>query len=153
MAELCVRSVLVTGANRGIGLGLIQHFLRMPTPPQWVFAGCRDPKGQRAQNLASKHPSLVIIPLEVTNPASIKEAAARVREHLRGSGLNVLINNAGIEKLKSLDNETLKNMTQIYTTNTTGPLLLGQGSPQHCRISPGSIPSHVLALPKLAITE
>ncbi|NXM59182.1 GSFK dehydrogenase, partial [Illadopsis cleaveri] len=49
MGELCVRSLLVTGANRGIGLGLVQHFLRMPNPPQWIFAGCRDPKGQRAQ--------------------------------------------------------------------------------------------------------
>ncbi|KFO63059.1 hypothetical protein N302_06983, partial [Corvus brachyrhynchos] len=66
MAGLHVRSLLVTGANRGIGLGLVQHFLRMPNPPQWIFAGCRSPKGQRAQelqNLASKHPNVIIIPL------------------------------------------------------------------------------------------
>ncbi|TRZ04825.1 hypothetical protein HGM15179_022282, partial [Zosterops borbonicus] len=49
MAGLHVRSLLVTGANRGIGLGLVQHFLRMSKSPQWIFAGCRDPKGQRAQ--------------------------------------------------------------------------------------------------------
>ncbi|XP_027563140.1 uncharacterized protein LOC113980083 [Neopelma chrysocephalum] len=49
MGELCVRSVLVTGANRGLGLGLVQHLLGLPKPPQWVFATCRDPKGQRAQ--------------------------------------------------------------------------------------------------------
>ncbi|XP_064526872.1 C-signal-like isoform X2 [Pseudopipra pipra] len=129
MGELCVRSVLVTGANRGIGLGFVQHFLKMPNPPQWVFAGCRDPKGQRAQelqNLASKHPNLVIIPLEVSDPASIKAAAARVEELLGGSGLNILINNAGILNPISLDKETLETMTQIYTTNTVGPLLLGQ---------------------------
>ncbi|XP_027572013.1 C-factor-like [Pipra filicauda] len=129
MGELCVRSVLVTGANRGIGLGLVQHLLGLPNPPQWVFATCRDPKGQRAQelqNLASKHPNLVIIPLEVSDPASIKAAAARVEELLGGSGLNVLINNAGIAKPISLEKETLETMTQIYTTNTAGPLLLGQ---------------------------
>ncbi|XP_032556760.1 C-factor-like isoform X1 [Chiroxiphia lanceolata] len=129
MAGLRVRSVLVTGANRGIGLGLVQHFLKMPNPPQWVFAGCRDPKGQRAQelqNLASKHPNLVIIPLEVSDPASIKAAAARVEELLGGSGLNILINNAAIGKPVFLDKETLETMTQIYTTNTAGPLLLGQ---------------------------
>ncbi|KAM9623949.1 C-signal-like isoform 1-T3 [Morphnus guianensis] len=129
MGELHVRSLLVTGANRGIGLELVRQFLGMPSPPTWVFAACRDPKGQRAQellNLASKHPNLVIIPLEVTDPASIKAAAARVGEHLGGSGLNLLINNAGIAKASSLDNETLENMTQIYTTNTVGPLLLGQ---------------------------
>ncbi|NXK87186.1 DHB2 dehydrogenase, partial [Formicarius rufipectus] len=129
MGELCVRSVLVTGANRGIGLGLVQHLLGLPKPPQWVFAACRDPKGQRAQelqNLASKHPNLVIIPLEVADPASIKAAAAKVGEHLGGSGLNLLINNAGISKINLLENETLEDMTETYTTNTTGPLLMGQ---------------------------
>ncbi|XP_062356073.1 C-signal-like isoform X2 [Cinclus cinclus] len=129
MAELCVRSVLVTGANRGIGLGLVQHFLRMPKPPQWIFAGCRDPTGPRAQelqNLASKRPNISIIPLEVANPTSIKAAAAKVGEHLGGSGLNLLINNAGMVKLNTLDTETLEDMSEVYTTNTIGPLLMGQ---------------------------
>ncbi|KAL9839372.1 C-signal-like isoform 1-T1 [Geothlypis trichas] len=129
MAGLHVRSVLVTGANRGIGLGFVQHFLRMPNPPQWIFAGCRDPKGQRAQelqNLASKHPNIIIIPLEVSDPASIKAAAAKVGEHLGGSGLNLLVNNAGMLKAKSLDNEMLQDMTETYTTNTAGPMLIGQ---------------------------
>ncbi|XP_017679812.1 PREDICTED: C-factor-like isoform X2 [Lepidothrix coronata] len=129
MGELCVRSVLVTGANRGLGLGLVQHLLGLPKPPQWLFATCRDPKGQRAQelqNLASKHHNLVILPLEVANPTSIKAAAAKVGEHLGGSGLNLLINNAGIVKITLLENETLEDMTEIYTTNTVGPLLMGQ---------------------------
>ncbi|NXP14938.1 DHB2 dehydrogenase, partial [Thinocorus orbignyianus] len=129
MAGLHVRSVLVTGANRGIGLGLVQHFLQMPKPPAWVFAGCRDPKGQRAQelqNLASKHPNLVIIPLEVSDPASIKAAAAKVGEQLKGSGLNLLINNAAIAKQIPLENETLEDMTEVYRTNVVGPLLVGQ---------------------------
>ncbi|XP_027766955.1 uncharacterized protein LOC114073396 [Empidonax traillii] len=129
MGELCARSVLVTGANRGIGLGLVQHLLALPKPPQWVFAGCRDPKGKQAQELqklASKHPNLVIIPLEVANPTSIKAAAAKVGEHLGGSGLNLLINNAGIAKVTKIENETLEDMTELYTTNTIGPLLMGQ---------------------------
>ncbi|KAL2300237.1 hypothetical protein Nmel_012205 [Mimus melanotis] len=187
MAGLHVRSLLVTGANRGIGLGLVQHFLRMPKPPQWIFAGCRDPKGQRAQelqNLASKHPNIIIIPLgrcpelgilcstsslgtprepragrelcqragacraighchlwgnrgdsimgtqALTSPVSalqnIKAAAAKVGEHLGGSGMNLLINNAGILKGSTLDTETLEDMSEVYTTNTIAPLLMGQ---------------------------
>ncbi|NXE09207.1 GSFK dehydrogenase, partial [Lophotis ruficrista] len=129
MAELQVCSVLVTGANRGIGLGFVRNLLAMPDPPKWVFATCRDPEGQRAQdlqNLASKHPNLVIVQLDVTDPASIQAAAARVEEKLGGSGLNLLINNAGIGKLNTLDTETLEDMIQIYTTNTVGPLLVGQ---------------------------
>ncbi|XP_066860610.1 C-signal-like isoform X2 [Anser cygnoides] len=131
MGELRVRSVLVTGANRGIGLGFVRHLLGLPNPPEWVFAACRDPKGQRAQelqNLASKHPNLVIIPLEVTKPASIKAAAASVGEHLKGSGLNLLINNAGMLVYKTLDTETQEDMSQVYATNTIGPLLLSQAA-------------------------
>ncbi|XP_066050733.1 C-signal-like isoform X2 [Chamaea fasciata] len=78
------------------------------------------------QNLASKHANIIIIPLEVSDPTSIKAAAAKVGEHLRGSGLNLLINNAGILKPNKLDNETLEDMREIYTTNTIGPLLMGQ---------------------------
>ncbi|XP_072202786.1 C-signal-like [Excalfactoria chinensis] len=129
MGELRVRSALVTGANRGIGLGFVRHLLALPNTPEWVFAGCRDPKGQRAQELqqlASKHPNLVIVPLEVTDPASIKAAAASVGERLKGSGLNLLINNAGIAKANSLDSETQDDMSQVYTTNTITPLLLSQ---------------------------
>ncbi|XP_074737477.1 C-signal-like [Strix uralensis] len=154
MGELRIHSVLVTGANRGIGLGLVRHFLGMPNPPKWVFAGCRDPKGQRAQelqNLASKHPNLVIILLEVSDPASIKAAAARVGEHLGGSGLNLLINNAGMAKPKSLDNETLEDMTQVYTTNTVGPLLLGQAFLPLLKKAAQGSPSSALSCSKAAI--
>ncbi|KFV64735.1 hypothetical protein N307_13222, partial [Dryobates pubescens] len=144
-----------TGATRGIGLGLVQHFLGMPTPPKWVFAGCRDPKGQRAQelqNLASKHPNLVIIPLDVSNPASIKAAAATVEKHLGGSGLTLLINNAGVVKINKLEDETLEDMRQVYTTNTIGPLLMGQFLPLLKKAAQGS-PGSGLSCSKAAIVN
>ncbi|NXF35326.1 GSFK dehydrogenase, partial [Nyctibius bracteatus] len=156
MAGLRVRSVLVTGANRGIGLGFVQQFLGLPNPPEWVFATCRDPKGQRAQelqNLASKHPNLVIIPLEITDPTSIKAAAAKVGEKLRGSGLNLLINNAGITKQIPLDNETLETMTQIYTTNTIGPLLLSQAFLPLLKKAAQGSPGSALSCSKAAIVN
>ncbi|XP_039359617.1 C-factor-like [Mauremys reevesii] len=129
MAGFNVRSVLVTGANRGIGLELVKQFLEKSNPPEWVFATCRDPEGERAQqlkNLVSRHPNLVIVALEATDPASIKAAAARVEEHLKGSGLNLLINNAGVLKLNTLESETPENMSLVYATNVTGPLLVSQ---------------------------
>ncbi|XP_054026194.1 C-factor-like [Dryobates pubescens] len=154
MAGLGGCSLLVTGANRGIGLGLVQRFLGMPTPPEWVFAGCRDPKGQRAQelqNLASKHPNLVIIPLDVSNPASIKAAAATVEKQLGGSGLTLLINNAGIVRNANLDDETLENMTEIYTTNTIGPLLMGQAFLPLLKKAAQGSPGSALSCSKAAI--
>ncbi|XP_014736170.1 PREDICTED: uncharacterized oxidoreductase C663.06c-like, partial [Sturnus vulgaris] len=99
-----------------------EHMMYMADPAlQTCYAS-----PEELQNLAAKHPNLVIITLEVANPASIKVAAAKVGEHLGDSGLNLLINNAGMVKSKMLDAETLEDMTDTYTTNTTGPLLMGQ---------------------------
>ncbi|XP_074838933.1 C-signal-like [Carettochelys insculpta] len=129
MAGLNLRSVLVTGANQGIGLELIKQLLGNSNPPEWVFATCQDPAGEQMQELRkleAKHPNLVIIALDVTDPASIKAAAARVETHLKGSGLNLLINNAGIVKLNTLESETPEDMALVYATNVTGPLLVSQ---------------------------
>ena len=40
---LSPKSVLITGSNRGVGLELVKHFLKLPTPPSHVFAACRSP--------------------------------------------------------------------------------------------------------------
>ncbi|NXG51407.1 GSFK dehydrogenase, partial [Psilopogon haemacephalus] len=151
-----LQSVLVSGANRGIGLGLVQHLLAMPSPPKWVFAGCREPKGQRAQelqNLASKHPNLVIIPLEVSDPASIKAAASTVEKLLGGSGLNLLINNAGVAKVSTLQDETLENMREVYTTNTIGPMLMGQAFLPLLKKAAQGSPGSALSCSKAAIVN
>ncbi|XP_067386244.1 C-signal-like [Emydura macquarii macquarii] len=129
MAGLNAHSVLVTGSNRGIGLGLVKHFLGKPDPPEWIFGACRDPEGTRAQeikNLAAKHPNLVLVPLEVTDAASIKAAAKKVGEHLKGSGLNLLINNAGIGSHTTLDSANPEDMLTVYNTNLIGPMLVTQ---------------------------
>ncbi|XP_074838943.1 C-signal-like [Carettochelys insculpta] len=129
MAALNLCSVLVTGANQGIGLELVKQLLGNSNPPEWVFATCRDAAGERMQELQkleAKHPNLVIIALDVTDPASIKAAAARVETHLKGSGLNLLINNAGMAKLSTLESETPEDMALVYATNVTGPLLVSQ---------------------------
>ncbi|XP_067390493.1 uncharacterized protein [Emydura macquarii macquarii] len=81
---------------------------------------------EELKNLASKHPNLVIVALETTDPASIKAAAARVEEHVKDSGLVLLINNAGIARKSTLETETLEGMSLVYTTNVSGPLLVTQ---------------------------
>ena len=46
---LCPESVLVTGANRGIGLEFVKQFLALPQPPKHVFAGCRSPDAAKVR--------------------------------------------------------------------------------------------------------
>ena len=37
-----MNSVLITGCNRGIGLGLVKKILNLPKPPKYLIATCRD---------------------------------------------------------------------------------------------------------------
>lgn len=37
-----MKSILITGCNRGLGLGLVKHLIKVPQPPQHIFATCRD---------------------------------------------------------------------------------------------------------------
>lgn len=42
-------SVLITGANRGLGLEMVKQMLEAPHPVRKLFACCRDPDGARAE--------------------------------------------------------------------------------------------------------
>ncbi|NXT78588.1 CITE dehydrogenase, partial [Zapornia atra] len=88
---------------------------------------------------------------EVTDPASIKAAAARVREQLGDAGLNLLINNAAIVKANSVTTETLEDMIQVYTTNTVAPLLLGQAFLPMLKKAAERSPGSALSCSKAAI--
>uniref|UniRef100_A0A669R073 C-factor n=1 Tax=Phasianus colchicus TaxID=9054 RepID=A0A669R073_PHACC len=131
MEGLSARSVLVTGCDGGMGLGLLKRFLELPTPPQWLFAACTDPDGKvstggspRWGQRAPQH-----VPMshtDVTDPSSIQAAVGRVQKELRGSGLNLLINSTGARRRSTLATETAENMALIYATNTIGPLQTSQ---------------------------
>ena len=47
---MSIRSVLVTGANRGIGLEFVRQLLALQTPPKHVLASCRNPDAAQVRN-------------------------------------------------------------------------------------------------------
>lgn len=75
------KSVLVTGANRGIGQALVEEALRRGA--KRVYAGTRQPL---------VHPDERVTPLtlDVTDPAQVQRAAEKV------GSLDLLFNNAGV---------------------------------------------------------
>ena len=83
------KTVLITGANRGIGEALVSEALRRGVTR--VYAGTRGPL---------QHPDKRVTPLmlDVTNVSQIREAVDRV------DTLDLLINNAGIALYDDLSN-------------------------------------------------
>jgi NAD(P)-dependent dehydrogenase (short-subunit alcohol dehydrogenase family) len=39
-----IPSILITGCNRGLGLGLVKHLSLLKKPTEMIFATCRDIK-------------------------------------------------------------------------------------------------------------
>ncbi|XP_048371296.1 short chain dehydrogenase gsfK-like [Sphaerodactylus townsendi] len=138
MEDFRIESVLVTGSDRGIGLGLVLEFMKLPHPPQLIFATCRNlesPEGKvrRKQTETEIVPAftklgaiLTLFSKNVTDPQSIKAAAEEVQRYLTGRGLALLINNAGIAYKTTLASETAQTMAAVYTTNTLGPMRVSQ---------------------------
>ncbi|XP_030059539.1 uncharacterized protein LOC115470474 [Microcaecilia unicolor] len=127
MAGLKIRSVLVTGSNRGIGLEFVKQFAEAPKPPELIFAACRNPEAAQSQelkDLAAKHPNIVVVKLEITDPASVDTAVKSVQQKLKGAGLSLLINNAAIMSPSTLETLTAEDMMNVYATNVIGPMLV-----------------------------
>ena len=136
LAEMLVKTVLVTGANRGLGLEFVRQFLSAPTPPEHLVATYRDPNtSQDLLELAKTEPSLHAIQLDVTNSKAFSDLVSQIEKLVGNFGLNLLINNAGYKEseLRDLDSVTEELMVKHFTINCVAPLLLTRWEQATCR--------------------
>jgi NAD(P)-dependent dehydrogenase (short-subunit alcohol dehydrogenase family) len=113
-----MNSIFITGASRGIGLALSIAFAKA----QWtVFAGARRPRTPLLWNAGQEFPNLHPLTLDVTDDATVSEAALAIARQT--DSLDVLVNNAAIfpgegnERLEDLD---LEWFDEAVETNVTG---------------------------------
>ena len=120
---------MITGANRGLGLGLVKHLLASNPHPQHVIATSRSLGGEKSkelEELAAKDPRLSVVQLSINDPSTFPTAVSIVDGIVKECGLNVLVNNAGIHIRRGIENVTAEDMTETFATNTIGPLMLTQ---------------------------
>jgi NAD(P)-dependent dehydrogenase (short-subunit alcohol dehydrogenase family) len=108
--EKTLATVLVTGANRGIGLQLCKQFAERGDD---VVAVCRE-AGNELAELGVR----IIDDIDVASGDSI----AAMREQLDGLPVDILVNNAGILLRDSFDDLDYEAMTKQFRVNTLGPL-------------------------------
>lgn len=110
--------VLITGANRGIGLGLVQHYLSQGFD---VHATYRDATSANALfALAANNASLHCHCLDVTDYAKVSQLASQV------GTLDILINNAGYYGPKSygFGHTDVEQWRKVFEVNSIAPLKL-----------------------------
>ncbi|XP_011168540.1 C-factor [Solenopsis invicta] len=121
-----MKSILITGCNRGLGLGLVKHLIESPRPPDNIFATCRDAnKATELRALADKSSIVQIIEIDLTDTDSYEKVVDTVSKKLNGAGLNVLFNNAGVAtKFTRLGLVKKEQLTDAFLINTVVPIML-----------------------------
>jgi NAD(P)-dependent dehydrogenase (short-subunit alcohol dehydrogenase family) len=103
------KSVLVTGANRGIGRALVDEALRKGA--KRVYAATRQP-------FAHPEPRVTPLTLDVTDTGQIQRVVEQV------DSLDVLVNNAGIAMYDDLSDRSV--LEQHLAVNLFGPYVVTQ---------------------------
>ncbi len=121
-----MNSVLITGANRSIGLELVKEFSKKGL---FVYLGTRDLEKGKAvvkELNESGFENIKPIQIDVTNPDTIL-AAKNIVESEKGK-LDILINNAGIsgEFPQSALDTSIKDIQNVFDTNFFGVISVTQ---------------------------
>ncbi|GMR30632.1 hypothetical protein PMAYCL1PPCAC_00827 [Pristionchus mayeri] len=88
------KNVVVTGGNRGIGLGLVNELLKNDQVGK-VFATTRSPSNS-PDLLSITDARLVVVEMDADCDDSINRAVQQVTNSVGSSGIDFLINNAGV---------------------------------------------------------
>lgn len=119
-----MQTILVTGANRGIGLELVRRYA---AAGERVFACCREPDSAAAlQALAKAHPNVTVAGVRVADAASVAALAKQIGD----APIDVLVNNAGMAgpafQNQSLEQMDFEGWAETFAVNTMAPLRMLQ---------------------------
>lgn len=127
-------TVLITGANRGIGL----EYVRQLAERGWnVIATARKPsEATQLQELARAHPQVAVEALDVTDYPAIEALAARYKDQ----PIDILLLNAGLtptypSAFKPLVGVDFEIARQSFEVNALGPLKMCQAFMNHVAAS------------------
>lgn len=127
MGSLAGRVALITGGRGGVGRAICERF---SAEGAQVYAGDLSAEGSTGQAGGAGD----FVRLDVTSEAEVRAAFAAV-EHAHGR-LDVLVNAAGVEIEKTLDDTTLEDWNRIFAINVTGTFLASKHALPLLRRSP-----------------
>jgi 3-oxoacyl-[acyl-carrier protein] reductase len=117
--------VLVTGSSRGIGAEMIKSFGKRGAT--CVVNYFTDPQGQNkadAEKIAKELKDPLLIDCDVTQPEQVEAMMKQIQD--RHGGLDILINNSGIIRDRTIKKMSLEEFESIIRVNLTGTFIATQ---------------------------
>ena len=114
-----IKTALVTGAARGIGLATTEALLAQG----WQVV-MLDIDGPELASASAGRNDVVPIVADVSDPAQVEDACQRVADAF--GSLDALVNNAGVADFGPIQNATYESWRRVMATNLDGPFLMTQ---------------------------
>lgn len=125
-SSLAGRVAVVTGASRGLGRVLAQALSAAGA----LTAPLARPS-DALDRMAHSDPGLLALPCDVTDPAQVEAAFARVAERLGPP--DILVNNAAVCQLHRIEEASEADVVREVSTNLLGPLWCARAAIPHMR--------------------
>lgn len=130
-------TVLITGANRGLGLEFVRQF----GAAGWTVVACSRRSSAELDKLAAEYPGIAIHALDVTDHAAIDDLAAVLKDQ----AIDVLLNNAGFYGRVSFADggvahqafgaSDYENWQRVLQVNVFGPMKMAEAFLEHVKRS------------------
>src|SRR5450759_1339504 len=117
--------VLVTGSSRGIGAEMIKAFGKRGA--KCIVNYVVDPAGQNktdAENVAKELKEPLVIECDVTRPEQVESMMKQIQD--RHGGLDVLVNNSGIIRDRTIKKMSMEEFESVLRVNLTGTFTVTQ---------------------------
>lgn len=132
MTELAGKRVFVTGSGAGIGKAIAALFTQNGAR---VVVSDLDPAASKSA--ADEIGAAGVADCDVTDEAQVQAAVSKAVEIL--GGLDVLVNNAGIEISSPLLQQSTESFDKIWAVNVRGPFVAMKAAIPHLMESKGNI--------------
>lgn len=128
--DLSGKAVLVTGGSRGLGRAIVLSYAKAGA--SFIAAAARQVSAELAADVeaAAKSanrppPKYLPLTLDVSDPESVKEAAAKLEKEF--GRCDIIVNNAGVfGNFQTIEDYDLEIWSKVFDVNLRGPFLMAK---------------------------
>lgn len=117
-------NIIITGANRGIGLEFVRQLVSLSPKPQHIIATTRQTSNEELEKLKASNDSIHILKLDTKCYSDYQQFVEKVEQIIGEQGIDLLINNAGVLIKDDIKTVSPQNLLENFEVNSVAPLML-----------------------------
>ena len=116
------KTVLITGASRGIGASTAKKFAQNNYNIIINYKSNEICANKLKNELEKYNVKVMLCKCDISNEESVKKMFSNIKDEFKT--IDVIVNNAGISNDQILEDKTSKEFNEVLNTNLTGPFLI-----------------------------